>query len=189
MGQANSPNKRPRLSPPNDFQLPAQVPNPNQPPNGVPPGAQPQNLQQLLSSLQNPISAAHYLKGNGVHLQSGAAPQDIINMARQFAVANQSNRQLNAYKQNLAVQQQQQGLIARNGLAGVGGASPAGQPATIPFANPGIPGGVPFLGRENDRLPTQHELRELDDVAKAMGGALSHPPSGEVIDCRIIKIN
>jgi hypothetical protein len=166
MGQGNSPNKRPRLSPPNDFQ----ISNPIQPPNGLTPAQQQQ--------LQNHNAAQQYLKANGVQMTPGASHAEVVNVARQVSMqlqqaGNQPNKgSVHAYKQNLAQQQSQQVMAGRTSLGG--SASPAGQQATISGfpANPGIPQTV------YSRTPTQAELEKLSKTAQDLGGQLTHPQSG-----------
>lgn len=173
MGNANSPNKRQRLTPPNDQgQVPSQMPNQGQPANGIPLGPQ--------LNLTSPAAAANFLKQSGVDVPAGTSHQDLINYARQFAQEGKMNtQQLHLYKQNLAMQQSQQGLSAARNSIGAGGVSPAGQPAQIPFVTPGIQGGNPFGGRDGaQRAPTQAELTQLANQARAMGGTLQHPSQG-----------
>lgn len=176
MGNANSPNKRQRLTPPNDQgQVPSQIPNQGQPANGIPLG-QPTNFP-------NAAAAANFLKQAGVEVPPGIGNQDVMNYARAFIQQGnppKMNPQVNSYKQNLAMHQSQQGLSAARNSMGAGGVSPAGQPAQIPFVNPGIPGGNPFAGRDGGALrqPTAQELQQLAIQAKAMGGTLSHPSQG-----------
>ena len=177
MGNANSPNKRQRLTPPNEqVQVPSQMPTQGEQPNGMPLAQQP--------NFPSPAAAAAFLKQSGINLPLNSTNQDILNYARHFAMQGQQNpgamnhHQLQAYKQNLAVQQSQQGLAGRQAI-GAGGASPAGQPASIPFVNPGIQGGMNFGNRENpSRLPTTEELTILANMAKSFGGSLTHPQQG-----------
>lgn len=149
------------------------MPNQGQPANGG---------QQL--NFPNPVAAANFLKQSGVELPPNMGNQDIMNIARQLAQQTNPGKmhiqQVNSYKQNLAMQQSQQGLTAARNSIGAGGLSPAGQPAQIPFVNPGIPGGNPFGGRDGaaQRAPTQEELAQLANQAKAMGGTLQHPSQG-----------
>jgi hypothetical protein len=114
-----------------------------------------------------------FLKAHGVPIPPGMSNTEISALASKHiqAVASQpaNKQQLNVYKQNLAVQQSQQGLAARNSL---GGASPANQHAQIPF-NPSMP-----APREAARAPTEEEMTNLEGMAKDLGGALQHPPSG-----------
>lgn len=175
MGNANSPNKRQRLTPPSEqAQVPSQMPNQGQQPNGIPLVQQ----QNFASS----AAAANYLKQSGINVPANTSQQEIINYARNIAsqaqqpnLANMTKQQLHVYKQNLTVQQTQQGLAARQSI-GAGGASPAGQPATIPFMNPGI--FVPNREGTVTRPPTQQEMIELLNTARSFGGTLSHPTQG-----------
>jgi hypothetical protein len=169
LGQGNSPNKRQRLTPPNEFPTGNQMPAPSQPPNGMHAAQQ----QQGFPPFQNAAMAVQYLSSQGINLEKGTTAQDAVNMARQ--VYHNNNKQLTAYKQNLVVQQSQQGLATR---ASLGGASPANQQAQIPFGNPGIPGGMNFAGRDPRNVPTQEQLREMTEHAKQLGGTLQHPSSG-----------
>ena len=156
--------------------MPNQLPGQGQPPNGMH-AAQQQQPNYL--PLQSPPNALQFLKAQGVPIPQGASHQDVVNLARQ--VWQSSNPPVNKqhlanYKQNLAVQQQQQGLAARASLAG---ASPANQPAQIPFAGPGMPGGMNFAGRDpRSSAPTEAQLREMTEAAKQLGGTLQHPSSG-----------
>ena len=132
------------------------------------------------TNISDPGTAIAYLKQSGINLPVGTTHQEIMNLAR--AVANQApnmtKQQLHNYKQNLAVQQSQQGLAGRQPM-GAGGALPAGQQATIPFANPGMQGGMNFAPHpDQTRAPTQAEMAELSNQAKVFGGNLSHPPQG-----------
>jgi hypothetical protein len=161
MGQVNSPNKRPRLSPPqNDF-LPTQMGNQGQIPNGM--AAQQQAMQQA----HNHLAALNYLKGNNVPHNPNAPPQEILKQANQHVAANQnSQKNLQAYKQNLSHQQTAQVLQAQGRIPMGAGASPANSQATIPFANPGIPAsGVPA------RL-TPEDFEKMNAKAKELGGTL-----------------
>jgi hypothetical protein len=111
-----------------------QLPGQGQPPNGMH-AAQP---QPNYLPFQTPQHAMQFLKAHGVSPQPSATQQDIVNLARQvWQTTNPpvNKQQLNVYKQNLAVQQSQQGLATR---ASLGGASPANQQAQIPFGTPGI---------------------------------------------------
>jgi hypothetical protein len=151
-----------------------QLPGQGQPPNGIHVAQQQPNYLPL----QTPSNAMQYLKAQGVPFPSGATQQEVINLARQvWQSTNPLNKQqLNVYKQNLAVQQSQQGLAAR---ASLGGASPANQSAQIPFGTPGIPGGMNFAGRDpRSSAPTEAQLREMTEAAKQLGGTLHHPQSG-----------
>src|SRR5579859_6908845 len=166
MGTANSPNKRQRLTPPSEqAQVPSQMPNQSQQPNGIPLVQQP--------NFSSAAAAVNFLKQSGITVPANIQPQDIINYARHIASqAPQPNKQLQTYKQNLVEQQSQQGLAARQSI-GAGGALPAGQPATIPFMNPGIGSGMNYAGNRdanNIRPPTQQEMMELSNAAKSYGG-------------------
>jgi hypothetical protein len=116
-----------------------------------------------------------FLKAQGVPFPPSAPPQEIVNLARQVWQNNNSpvnKQQLSMYKQNLAAQQSQQ-------RASLGAASPANQPAQIPFGTPGVSGGMNFAGRDpRSNAPTEAELRDLNEAAKQLGGTLHHPSSG-----------
>jgi hypothetical protein len=160
MGQVNSPNKRPRLSPPQNEFLPSQMVNQGQVPNGM----TPQQQQQALHNAQNHLAALNYLKSNNVQYNPNAPPQEILKQAQQLAVVNQNSvKNLQAYKQNLSHQQSAQ-VLQRIPMGG--SASPANSQATIPFANPGIPAtGVPTR-------PTPEDFEKMSAKAKELGGSL-----------------
>jgi hypothetical protein len=144
------------------------------PPNGIHAAQQQANLL----AAQNPQTALQFLRQIGVQIPPGA---DAVALARQILSSGQgqqvSNKQLAAYKQNLAAQQSQQGLVARASL-GAGGASPANPQAQIPFGNPNLPGGMNFAGREPYIKPTQEQMAQMAEHAKQLGGSLSHPSTG-----------
>jgi hypothetical protein len=174
LGQGNSPNKRQRLTPPNEFPMANQLPGQGQPPNGIHTAQQQPNYLPL----QTPQNALQFLKQQGIPTPAGATQQEVVNLACQVWQHNNSpisKQQLNLYKQNLAVQQSQQGLAAR---ASLGGASPANQQAQIPFGTSGIAGGMNFAGRDPRNVPTEAQMRELTETAKQLGGSLQHPSSG-----------
>jgi hypothetical protein len=131
--------------------------------------------------VQTPSGAISFLRQNGFSVPMNSSNQDIMGYARQlintgnFQTPGPSKQQLQTYKQNLANQQSQQGLVGR---AMPGAASPAGQPASIPFATAGIAGGI-FGAREDPRrTPTQQELDQMSKQASSLGGALQHPQNG-----------
>jgi hypothetical protein len=135
-------------------------------------------MQQFLHQLSNPQAAQQYLAKMGVGTQ-GMPPAELIQMARNFAIntSNSNARHIANYRQNLGLQQQQQGLIARSAL---GGGPQAGQPGTVPMVTSGMAGGVPFLDRNTNtsRVPTKTELEVMENNAKEMGGTLQHPSNG-----------
>src|SRR5271156_4952001 len=128
MGQGNSPNKRQRLTPPNDFPGANQMQMQGQPQNGM----HPQGVNILPTAAQ-----AQYMRQHGIGLPPSDAQQELLAM-RQAAQAGAPGMQhmagpsksLSAYSQNLHAQQTAQGL-ARPAI-GVGGGSPANQAAQIP---------------------------------------------------------
>jgi hypothetical protein len=178
MGQANSPNKRQRLTPPGDSQVPAQLANQTQAQNGLQAAV---NMQVV----STPQGAVAFLRSNGINVPLNSTGQDIMAMARQiinsgntFSNQGPSKAQLQTYKQNLANQQSQQGLGRNMSSA----ASPAAQQASMHFPSQGIPG---QQFRANDpskgdatRPPTQQELDLMATKASQLGGALQHPQSG-----------
>ena len=176
LGQGNSPNKRPRLSPPNDnFSGPNQIPSQGQQQNGMHPNS---SFNPALH-ITNPAIATQFLKNNQIQVPAGSSGETVMNLARTILANGQApkTQQLQAYKQNLAVQQSQQGLAARSSL---GGASPANQQAQIPFGNPPPMGGRPNYTTMSGekREPTEQELIQLQERAEMMGGTLKHPPTG-----------
>lgn len=175
MGQANSPNKRPRLSPPGEFPVPSQIPTqPGQPPNGMQPGQHPPGPVPM-----NTERALQFLKAHNINPAPGTSAQDILTMAQKFALSMQNpqahKNTLSAYRHSLSVQQSQQGLAARPPMGGMGGATPPNPQGQIPFGNPGISGPINFQANTH---PTREQLKQLSDAAKQLGGDLQHPPSG-----------
>ena len=180
LGQGNSPNKRARLSPPNDnFPAQNQIPTQGQPPNGMQHTNQNFNHNPL-SQMTNAAAAHAFLKQQQIPIPVNATGEQVLTMARSILANGTTNapkvQQLQSYKQNLALQQSQQGLGNRGSL---GGASPANQQAQIPFGNPNM-GGRPTFTTDNGekRAPTADELAALQQQAASMGGTLKHPPSG-----------
>jgi hypothetical protein len=166
MGQGNSPNKRQRLTPPNEFPAHNQLPTQGQPPNRM----HPVQSQGNMVPLQNALHAAQILKQHGFQLPPNASQQYIMNVASNLytnAAQPSNQQQLNTYNKSLAFQQSSQG--SRASVLGAGGASPANQHAQIPFGNTGI---------RDPRIPTVEEMKELNLTAKKLGGTLSHPSSG-----------
>jgi hypothetical protein len=156
LGQGNSPNKRPRLSPPNEMNtIPPQIPG--GPQNGMP-GMQ--NHAQIMAqqhafALQNP---GMFLKQYNVQVPPNSSHQDLQRIANVVLqqITQSQNKSVTAYKQNLAAQQSQQGMNNRN---------------PMPSAN------SQFSANAN-RPPTEAELRALEGNAKQLGGQLQHPQAG-----------
>jgi hypothetical protein len=178
MGQANSPNKRQRLTPPGDSQVPGQLANQAQAQNGL----QASMNMQLLST---PQAALAFLRSNSIPVPANSSNQEVMAMARQimgggnnFPNQGPSKAQLQTYKQNLANQQSQQGLGRNMSSA----ASPAAQQTSMHFPSQGMPGAQ--FGRHDSskvdatRAPTQQELDMMSTKASQLGGTLTHPQSG-----------
>jgi hypothetical protein len=168
MGQGNSPNKRQRLTPPNNMTGANQMQMQGQPQNGM----HPQGVNLMSNAAQ-----AQYLRQQGVTMPQSDSQQELVNIARQNVQAGAPGMQqltgpkaaLSQYRQGLQSQQAAQGL-ARPGL-GVGGGSPANQAAQIP-GNPDV------------RAPTNAEIDALQKQAAQYGGTLRLPPgsSGSLSD-------
>jgi hypothetical protein len=113
--------------------------------------------QQHAFALQNPVL---FLKQYNIPVQPNLSHQDLQRIASVVLqqMAQNQNKSVTAYKQNLAVQQSQQGMNNRP--------MPGPSPANPQFA------------ANLNRPPTEAELRALEGNAKQLGGQLSHPQAG-----------
>ena len=111
LGQGNSPNKRQRLTPPNEFPISNQIAGQGHPPNGMHAAQQQANF----APFPNPAAAAQFLKSQNMQIPPGSSQQDVVHLARQVWHNQTPNKQqLTSYKQNLVVQQSQVHLLLIN---------------------------------------------------------------------------
>ena len=143
------------------------------PPNGMPGMQQPPNLvaQQALS---NP---AHFLKQHGIQVSPNASQQEVMAIARSMLqnYQHQQSKQLTTYNRTLAAQQSQQGL---NNRPPVPSQNPPNPQNLIQFTNSLSSLSFPTTGAAASQIPTPAQLAQLDQVAKQLGGTLTHPSSG-----------
>lgn len=135
---------------------------------------QPPNLM-VQQAFSNP---AQFLKQNGIPVPPNASPQDVMNIARtvvQNYQQQQQSKQLTTYNRTLAAHQSQQVL---NNRPPVPSQNPANPQGPIQFTNPLSSLNFPATGPAAAHPPTPAQLAQLDQVAKQLGGSLSHPITG-----------